>query len=110
MMSPNSRDLKQGAKEPSMEEAKRCELKQPVEINRTACIRCGGHVPIGAIASHNPVKEEKVPTLIQRSARILGLKKKDYKEVSLEPMDYEGSDYSDDRRPSSWAATGREDK
>jgi hypothetical protein len=34
---------------------------------------------------------------------------KDYKEVSPEPKDYGGSDYSDDRSPSSLAATGRED-
>jgi hypothetical protein len=45
-----------------MEEAKRCELKLPVEIKRTARIRCGGRVPTGAIASHNPVEGEKVPT------------------------------------------------
>jgi hypothetical protein len=44
-----------------MEVAKRCELKLPVEINRTARIRCGGRVPTGAITSRNPVKEEKVP-------------------------------------------------
>jgi hypothetical protein len=37
------------------------------------------------------------------------MKRKDYKEVSLEPKDYEGSDYSDDRSPSSWAAAGRDD-
>jgi hypothetical protein len=34
-----SLELKQEAKEPSMEEAKRCELKLPVEIKRTARIR-----------------------------------------------------------------------
>jgi hypothetical protein len=37
------------------------------------------------------------------------MKRKDYKEVSPEPKDYGGSDYSDDRSPSSWAAAGRED-
>jgi hypothetical protein len=37
------------------------------------------------------------------------MKRKDYKEVSPEPKDYGGSDYSDDRSPSSWAAIGRED-
>jgi hypothetical protein len=37
------------------------------------------------------------------------MKRKDYKEVSPEPKDYGGSDYSDDRSPSSWAATGRGD-
>jgi hypothetical protein len=62
MVSPRSVELKQGAKEPSMEEAKRYELKLPVEIKRTARIRCGGRVPTGAIASRNPVKEESVPT------------------------------------------------
>jgi hypothetical protein len=62
MVSPKSVEWKQGAEEPSMEEAKRCELKLPLEIKRTARIRCGGHVPTGAIASHNPVKEENVPT------------------------------------------------
>jgi hypothetical protein len=34
---------------------------------------------------------------------------KDYKEVSPEPKHYGDSDYSDDRSPSSWAATGRDD-
>jgi hypothetical protein len=109
MVSPRSVELKQGAKEPSMEEAKRCEVKITAEIKRTARIRCGGRVPIGAIASRNPVKEEKVPTPIRRSARIRGMKRKDYKEVSPEPKDYGDSDYSDDRSPSSWAATGRDD-
>jgi hypothetical protein len=33
------------------------------------------------------------------------MKWKDYKEVSPETKDYGGSDYSDDRSPSSWAAT-----
>jgi hypothetical protein len=37
------------------------------------------------------------------------MKRKDYKEVSPEPKDYGGSDYSDDRSPSSWSAAGRED-
>jgi hypothetical protein len=92
-----------------MEVAKRCELKLPVEIKRTARTRCGGHVPTGAIASRNPVEEEKVPTPVRRSACIQGMKRKDYKEVSPEPKDYVGSDYSDDHSPSSWAATGRDD-
>jgi hypothetical protein len=80
-----------------------------MEIKRTARIRCGGRVPTGAITSHHRVKEERVSTLIRRSERIRGMKKKDYKEVSPEPKDYGGSDYSDDRSPSSWAAAGRED-
>jgi hypothetical protein len=70
MMSSKSVELKQGAKEPSMEEVKRCELKVPVEIKRTARIRCGGRVSTGAIASRNPVKEEKVLTPVRRSVRI----------------------------------------
>jgi hypothetical protein len=37
------------------------------------------------------------------------MKMKDYKEVSPEPKDYGGSDYSNDRNPSSWAAAGRDD-
>jgi hypothetical protein len=37
------------------------------------------------------------------------MKRKDYKEVSPDPKDYGGSDYSDDHSPSSWAAAGRED-
>jgi hypothetical protein len=37
------------------------------------------------------------------------MKRKDYKEVSPEPKDYGGSDYSDDRSLSSWAAAGRDD-
>jgi hypothetical protein len=101
MVSPRSLELKQGTMVPSTEEAKRCELKLPIEIKRTARIRCRGHVPTGAIASHNPIKEEKVPTPGRRSARIRGMKRKDYKEVSPEPMDYGGRDYSDDHSPSS---------
>jgi hypothetical protein len=62
MASLRTLDLKQGAKEPSMEEVKRCELQLPVEIKRTARIRCGGRVLTGAIASRNSVEEEKVPT------------------------------------------------
>jgi hypothetical protein len=92
-----------------MEEAKQCKLKLPVEIKRTARICCGGRVPTGAIASRNPFEGEKVPTLVRRLARIQGMKRKDYKEVSPEPKDYGGSDYSDDRSPSSWAAAGRND-
>jgi hypothetical protein len=92
-----------------MEEAKRCELKLPVKIKRTARIRCGGRVPTGAITSRNPVEGEKVPTPVRRSARIQGMKRKDYKEVSPEPKDYGGSDNSDDRSPSSWAAARRDD-
>jgi hypothetical protein len=109
IVSPRILELKQEAKEPSMEEAKRCKLKLPVEIQRTAHIRCGGCVPTRAIASCNPVKKENVPTTVQRSACIRGMKRKDYKEVSPEPKDYGGSDYSDDRSPSSWAAAGRDD-
>jgi hypothetical protein len=74
-----------------------------------ARIHCGGCVPTGAIASRNPVKEEKVPTPVRRSARIHGMKQKDYKEASPEPKDYGGSVYSDDRSPSSWAAAVRDD-
>jgi hypothetical protein len=37
------------------------------------------------------------------------MKRKDYKEVSPEPNDYGGSDYSDNHSPSSWAAAGRDD-
>jgi hypothetical protein len=70
MVSPKSVELKQGAEEPSMEEKKRCELKLPVEIKRTAHIRCGGRVPTGVIASCNTVKEENILTPVRRSARI----------------------------------------
>jgi hypothetical protein len=66
-----------------------------VEIKRTARIRCGGRVPTGAIASRYPFKEEKVPTPVRKSACIRGMKRRDYKEVSPEPKDYGGSDYSD---------------
>jgi hypothetical protein len=65
--------------------------------------------PDGVIASRYRVKEEKVSTPVRRSERIRGMKRKDYKEVSPEPKDYVGSDYSDDRSLSSWAAAGRED-
>jgi hypothetical protein len=37
------------------------------------------------------------------------MKRKDCKEVSPEPKDYGGSDYSDDRSPRTWAAAGRDD-
>jgi hypothetical protein len=99
--------VKLEAKEPFMEEAMRCELKLPVK--RTAHIRCGGRVPTGALASCNPVEGEKVPTPVRRSARIQGMKCKDYKEASPEPKDYGSSYYSDDRSPSSWAAAGGDD-
>jgi hypothetical protein len=101
--------LKHKAKKPSMEEAMRCELKLPVEIKRTARFRCGGRVPTGAIAPRNSAKKEDIPPPVRRSARIRGMKWKDYKEASPEPKDYGGSDYSDDRSPSSWVAAGRED-
>jgi hypothetical protein len=90
MTSPKSVELKLGAKEPSMEEVKRCELKLPVEIKRTARIRCGGRVSTEEIASRHPIKEEKVPTPVRRSARIRSMKRKDYKEVSPEAKDYGG--------------------
>jgi hypothetical protein len=90
-----------------MEEAMRCELKLPVK--RTARICCGGRILTGALASRNPVEGEKVLTPVRRSARIQGIKRKDYKEASPEPKDYGGSDYSDNRSPSSWAAAGRDD-
>jgi hypothetical protein len=45
------------------EEAKRCELKPPMEIKSTTCIHCGGRGPTGAIASRFHVKEERVSTL-----------------------------------------------
>jgi hypothetical protein len=70
MMSSKSVEMKLGDKEPSVEEAKRCELKLPMEIKRTTRIRCGGRVPTGAIASRNPDKEEEVLTPVRRSARI----------------------------------------
>jgi hypothetical protein len=64
IVSPTSLELKLEAKEPSMEEAKQCELKLPVEIKRTARIRCGRRVPTGAIAPRNPVEGEEVPTAV----------------------------------------------
>jgi hypothetical protein len=109
MTSPRSVEMKLGAKEPLAEEAKRCELKLPMEIKRTTLIRCGGRISTGAIASRHHVKEERVSTPVRGSERIRGMKRKDDKEVPAEPRDYGGSDYSDDRSPSSWAAAGRED-
>jgi hypothetical protein len=79
-----------------------------MEIKKTTRIRCGGRVPTGAIASRCIVKEEKVSTPVRRSARIRGMKRKDYKEVP-EHKDHGGSDYSDDRSPSSWVVDGRDD-
>jgi hypothetical protein len=37
------------------------------------------------------------------------MKRKDYKEVSSKPKDYAGSNYSDDRSPSSWVDAERDD-
>jgi hypothetical protein len=56
-----------------------------------------------------PRQRGDVPTPVRRSARIRGMKRKDYKEVSPEPKAYGGSDCSDDLSPSSWAAAGRDD-
>jgi hypothetical protein len=109
MTSPKSVELKLGAKEPLSEEAKRCELKLSMAMKSSARIHCGGRVPTGVIASCYHVKGEEVSTPIRRSERICGMKRKDYKEVSPELKDYRGSDYSNDRNPSSWAAAGRED-
>jgi hypothetical protein len=61
-----------------------------MEIKRTARIHCGGCVPTGAIASRYDVKEERVSTLVRRSERIRGMKRKDYKGVSPESKDYGG--------------------
>jgi hypothetical protein len=110
MTSPRSVEIKLGADEPlKPEEAKRCELKPPMEIKRTANIHCGRHVPTGAIASRFHVKEERVSTLVRRLERIWGMKRKDYKDVSPELKDYGGSDYSNDCSPSSWEVAERED-
>jgi hypothetical protein len=68
IVSPRRLELKLEAKEPSMVEAKRCELKLPVEIKRTTRIHCGGRVPIGAIASRNSVVGEKVRTPVRSLA------------------------------------------
>jgi hypothetical protein len=70
MTSPKSVELKLSAKEPSTEEVKRCKLKLPMEIKRTAHIRCGGRDPTGANASRYPIKKEKVSTPIRRSEHI----------------------------------------
>jgi hypothetical protein len=110
MTSPWSIEIKLGTEKPlKPEEVKRCELMPSMEIKRTARIRCGGRVPTGPIASCHHIKEERASTPIRRSERIRGMKRKNYKEVSLEPKDYGGSDYSDDHSQSSWVAAGRED-
>jgi hypothetical protein len=89
-------EINLGAEKPlKAEEVKRCKLKLPMKIKRTARIHCGGHVPTRAIASRHHIKEERVSTPVRRSEHIRGMKR--------------GSDYSDDRSPSSWAATERED-
>jgi hypothetical protein len=62
MTSLKSVEMKLGAKKPLAEEVKRCELKLPMEIKRTARIHCGGGVPTGEIASRYHVKEERVST------------------------------------------------
>jgi hypothetical protein len=57
MMSPRSVEIKLGVEKPlKAEEVKRCELKLPMEIKRTAHIRCGGRATTGAIASRHHVK------------------------------------------------------
>jgi hypothetical protein len=109
MTSLRSVEIKLGAEKPlKPEEAKRCELKPSMEIKRTAHIYCGGRVLTRPITYHHHVKEERVSSPVRRSERIRGMKRKDYKE-SPEPKDYGGSDYSDDRSPSSWAVAERED-
>jgi hypothetical protein len=88
MMSSRSVETKLGVEEPlKPKEAKRCKLKPPMEIKRTALIHCGGRVPTGATASRYHIKEERVSTPVCRSERIRGMKRKDYKEVSPEPKD-----------------------
>jgi hypothetical protein len=99
--SPRSVEIKLGTEKPlKPEEAKLCELKLLMEIKRTACIHCRGCVSTEAIASRFHVKEERVSTPVRMLERIQGMKRKDYKDVSPEPKDYGGSDYSNDRSPS----------
>jgi hypothetical protein len=64
-------EIKLGVEKPfNPEEAKRCKLKLPMEIKRTARIRCRGRVPTRAIASRYLVKEERVSTPLSRSERV----------------------------------------
>jgi hypothetical protein len=80
MTSSRSVEIKLGIEEPfKLEEAKRCELKLPMEIKSTTRIRRGRRVPTGAITSRFHVKEEMVSTPVRRSERIQGMKRKDYK-------------------------------
>jgi hypothetical protein len=110
MASPRSEEVKLGVENPmEPEEVRWCELKPKLEIKRTACIRCGDCVPTRQIASHRHIKEERIATPVWRSERLRGMKRKNYKEKTLEPKDYGDSDFSDDRSPSSWAAVEKDD-
>jgi hypothetical protein len=65
-----------------------------------------------------PDRANRIPSTCQgtegRNSRLeieasSGDEEKGLQEETPEPKDYGGSDYSDNRNPSSWAATGRDD-
>jgi hypothetical protein len=102
MTSPRREEVKLGVEKPlEPEEVRRCEHKPKMEIKRTARIYCGGRVPTRPIASRHHGKEEKIATPVRRSECLRGVKRKNYKEKTPEPKGYGGSDYFDDRSPSS---------
>jgi hypothetical protein len=89
-----------------MEEVKRCELKLPVEIKRTARIRCGGRVPTGTIAT--PSKRRR--SLLSFEGRHASKARSGRTTRRCRPsLRTGGSDYSDDHSSSLWAAAGRDD-
>jgi hypothetical protein len=92
-----------------MEEAKQCELKLPVEIQedhphplRRACPDRSYCISQPHQGGEGPYSRLKVGTHPRHEAEGL-------QEGVTRPKDYVGSDYSDDRRPSSWATAGRDD-
>ena len=89
---------------PASEASKKCKLKDVVK--RMARIQTGVKAPRGPIASHHPHQDA---TPLRRSTRLLGMKRKDYREKTPEPQDiYGDSDYSDDRSAASWG-NGKDD-
>jgi hypothetical protein len=59
-----------------------------MEIKRTTRIHCRRRVLTGPTASRYHVKE--ISTIVRRSERLRGIKRKDYKEESPELKDYRG--------------------
>jgi len=112
--------------QPLLVEVKRCEAKAPLKkFNTQARMSIGGKdllwcneklaqakrvvVVISSDEDEGEKRQDKEPPAPRRSLRLLGVKRKNYIEHTLEPKDYAGdSDWESIMSPGSWGATGRD--